>query len=271
MAQNNSCNYRPTQYNVQTGGASGALNDVAPSATSGVPLISQGSSSQPTFGTAVVAGGGTGVASFTAYSLIAAGTTGTGTMQSVGTGSSGQIIRSGGSSALPSWSTATYPSTAGTSGNVLTSDGTNWTSSAPAAGSSYALTMMTSSGLSNPADATTYFLAFALAVTTSTASGGDRQQLVIPKTGTLNVCYGICRVAGTLGSAQNCTLAIRLNNTTDTTVTSSLATSSAQNTFSATSLGISVTAGDYIEFKLTTPTWTTNPTTVGFTITVYIS
>lgn len=202
---------------------------------------------------------------------IQVGASTTSSLTQLATGSSGQVLRSGGASADPSWSTATYPSTAGTSGNVLTSDGTNWTSSAPAAGSSYALTMMTSSGLSNPADATTYFLAFALAVTTSTASGGDRQQLVIPKTGTLNVCYGICRVAGTLGSAQNCTLAIRLNNTTDTTVTSSLATSSAQNTFSATSLGISVTAGDYIEFKLTTPTWTTNPTTVGFTITVYIS
>ena len=76
MAQNNSCNYKPTQYNVQTGGASGALNDVAPNATSGVPLISQGSSAQPIFCTAVVAGGGTGVASFTAYSLVSHGMAG---------------------------------------------------------------------------------------------------------------------------------------------------------------------------------------------------
>jgi len=48
------------------------------------------------------------------------------------TATAGQILRSG-SSAAPSWSTATYPATAGTSGNVLTSDGTNWTSAAPAA------------------------------------------------------------------------------------------------------------------------------------------
>lgn len=46
-----------------------------------------------------------------------------------GTATAGQIIRSGSSSA-PSWSTATYPNLAGTSGNVLTSDGTNWVSSA---------------------------------------------------------------------------------------------------------------------------------------------
>lgn len=46
------------------------------------------------------------------------------------TATAGQILRSGSSSA-PSWSTATYPATAGTSGNVLTSDGTNWVSGSP--------------------------------------------------------------------------------------------------------------------------------------------
>lgn len=64
-----------------------------------------------------------------------------------GTATAGQIIRSGASGA-PSWSTATYPATAGTSGNVLTSDGTNWTSAAPAAGGIDTVTgqIFTSSG-----------------------------------------------------------------------------------------------------------------------------
>ena len=44
-----------------------------------------------------------------------------------GTATAGQIIRSGASTA-PTWSTSTYPATAGTAGNVLTSDGTNWNS-----------------------------------------------------------------------------------------------------------------------------------------------
>lgn len=48
-----------------------------------------------------------------------------------GTATAGQMLRSGLSSA-PTWSTATFPATAGTSGNVLTSDGTNFISSAPA-------------------------------------------------------------------------------------------------------------------------------------------
>jgi hypothetical protein len=59
-----------TQYNLQTGGANNLLNNVAPSATSGVPIISQGASAQPIFGTAVVAGGGTGATSFTAHGAL---------------------------------------------------------------------------------------------------------------------------------------------------------------------------------------------------------
>ncbi len=46
------------------------------------------------------------------------------------TATAGQIPRSG-ANAAPTWSTATYPAAAGTSGNVLTSDGTNWNSAAP--------------------------------------------------------------------------------------------------------------------------------------------
>ena len=46
----------------------------------------------------------------------------------------GKVLQSQGSSADPAFSTATYPATAGTSGNVITSNGTNFVSSAlPAA------------------------------------------------------------------------------------------------------------------------------------------
>ncbi|MDE3022115.1 MAG: hypothetical protein KGI54_09660 [Pseudomonadota bacterium] len=66
-------------------------------------LISQGSSADPAFGTVVVAGGGTGLASLTAYELIAAGTTSTGAMQQIGIGSSGQFLMSNGAGSLPSF------------------------------------------------------------------------------------------------------------------------------------------------------------------------
>lgn len=62
---------------MQTGGASGTLNNVAPGATSGVPVISQGSSSQPVFGTALVAGGGTASTSFNTTGVVISGATAT--------------------------------------------------------------------------------------------------------------------------------------------------------------------------------------------------
>ena len=119
-----------TQYNVQTGAASNLLNNVAPSATSGVPLISQGSSSQPIFGTTVVAGGGTGDTSFTAYSVITGGTTSTGALQQVsGVGTNGQVLTSAGAGALPTWSAApvtTVGTITGNDGTALSQSSNNW-------------------------------------------------------------------------------------------------------------------------------------------------
>lgn len=93
-----------TQHDVLVGGATNAVTSVAPSATSGVPLISQGASSDPAFGTAVVAGGGTGLTSATAYAVLCGGTTTTGPFQSIaGVGTSGQVLTSNGAGALPTF------------------------------------------------------------------------------------------------------------------------------------------------------------------------
>lgn len=93
-----------TNHNVLIGAGTSTITKVAPSATSGIPLISQGASADPTFGTAVVAGGGTGNTTFTAYSVITAGTTATGAFQNVsGVGSSGQVLTSNGAGTLPTW------------------------------------------------------------------------------------------------------------------------------------------------------------------------
>jgi len=94
-----------TQYNVIVGGASNAVGSVAPSATTGVPLVSQGAAINPAFGTAVVAGGGTGIVTTTAYAPICGGTTATGAFQAASTGlsTSGYVLTSNGASALPSF------------------------------------------------------------------------------------------------------------------------------------------------------------------------
>lgn len=84
-----------TQYNVQIGGATThQLASVAPSATSGIPLISQGSTSNPAFGTAVVAGGGTGAASFNTNGVIISGTSGTAALAALSL-TSGQVVIGG--------------------------------------------------------------------------------------------------------------------------------------------------------------------------------
>lgn len=57
--------------------------NVAPSATSGVPLVSGGSSANPSFTTAVVAGGGTGATSFNINGPVISNTTTTGALSSV--------------------------------------------------------------------------------------------------------------------------------------------------------------------------------------------
>jgi len=52
-----------------------------------------------------VAKGGLGASSHTAYSPLSGGTTATGALQSIGTGSNGDVLTSAGGSALPTWGT----------------------------------------------------------------------------------------------------------------------------------------------------------------------
>lgn len=186
----------------------------------------------------------------------------TATYPSTATGTGKVLIADG-----TNWvaSTPTYPSTAGTSGNVLTSDGTNINSTAY---KGYLITLQTAGG--SLADATTYYLETGEAVTDETASGSARTRFYIPVSGTITTCYGNATSSLTEASAGNCTVAIRLNNTTSTNVTTTLSMTNPDNPFNNTGLSIAVTAGDFIEFLLTTPTWATNPNSIRMTITVLI-
>lgn len=122
--------------------------------TTGIPLVSQGASVDPAFGTAVVAGGGTGLITLTAHALLVG--EGVANVGLVGPGAtSGIPLIAQGSGADPAFGVAivqgggtgtnTLPAHAaligqgtlsvtgvapGTSGNVLTSNGTDWTSAA---------------------------------------------------------------------------------------------------------------------------------------------
>jgi hypothetical protein len=114
-----------TAHYLLVGNGTSALTLVAPSATSGVPLISQGSSSDPVYGTAVVAGGGTGITSATAYAVLCGGTTSTGAFQSVASvGSSGQALLSNGAGSTPTFQAIIPAYAAGTYATNTTISGT---------------------------------------------------------------------------------------------------------------------------------------------------
>ncbi len=124
MATINAVNTSPAQYAVQVGGANGTTANVTPSVTSGIPVISAGTSANPSFGTAVVAGGGTGLATLTAYAPLVGGTTSTGNVQQATTGfsTSGFVLTSTGASSLPTWQAVPSDSISitGDSGGALT-------------------------------------------------------------------------------------------------------------------------------------------------------
>jgi len=183
----------------------------------------------------------------------------TATYPSTATGT-GKILRADGTNWVAS--TATYPDTAGTSGNVLTSDGTNWSSSAPAASGSPFGTMITTEF--NPTDGSTNFLINGQG--TNPTATAIRQRTFVTKAMTLNKVYGTVGVSGTLGSNENVTFLIRVNDTTNTNILTTLKFSAATNNFSITGIGLALSAGDFFCFGFTGPTWATNPTGVSFSI-----
>jgi hypothetical protein len=106
-----------------------------------------------------------------------------------------------------------------------------------------------------PADATTYYMGAFESVAPPT-SGGSRR-VYIRRAGIITGASIFVLTAG--GTSETSTISVRLNNTTDTTITSSFATN-ATTVFTNTSLAIAVAVGDYVEIKWVTPTWVTNPT-----------
>jgi hypothetical protein len=70
--------------------------------------------------------GGTGATTLTSHGVMIGN--GTSAVNVTGAGTAGQILQSGGAGSDPSWSTAIYPSTAGSAGSLLVSNGTNFTS-----------------------------------------------------------------------------------------------------------------------------------------------
>ncbi|MGB3949062.1 MAG: hypothetical protein WBM13_13840 [Bacteroidia bacterium] len=120
----------------------------------------------------------------------------------------------------------------------------------------------------NPADATTYY--FGSNVLNALRTTGGWSRLYIPTDGVIDSCYILCLASGTFGSAETSSLYIRLNNSTDTLVSSGIQQTAAVTGYSNTSLNIAVSAGNYIEFKYVTASWATNPLNVSIMAQVHV-
>jgi len=189
-----------------------------------------------------IAEGGSGVSSNTAYSVLFGGTTSTGPLQSISVGSSGNVLLSNGAGSLPSFQTVA------------------------------STFIMNFNGVDNagaPLDATTYYAG--TRNTFETTQSRPQSWLYIPINCTLNAVYGRVVIAGTLGSNENVSIYARVNNTTDTALTTTSQWTTNPTLITATSIGLSLSAGDYIQIKIVTPTWATNPTTVTTTFSLAFS
>lgn len=110
----------------------------------------------------------------------------------------------------------------------------------------------------SPADATTYFFGGLNFAPTSSATIAA---WIVPYGVTLIRAELDVLVTGTLGSGESASAYVRINDTTDVTISTAVLHSAAQNIYNAT-LNTAIAANDFLEFKIVLPTWATNPTNV---------
>lgn len=191
----------------------------------------------------IVTNGGSGAGSFTPYGVICGGTSSSSALQNIATGSSGDVLKSNGASALPSFQTVSD-----TSGRFVT--------------------IQTRSG--SPTDATTYYLIQALPTTAATASSNASTRIYLCSSTSISAVYGAVDM-GTTGSSENCTINIRKNDTTNYAVTTTLQLNTSPVTFNNVSSLGTFASGDFIDVTLVCPTWVTNPLNVFISLTIYFS
>jgi len=118
-------------------------------------------------------------------------------------------------------------------------------------------------GFSNtdPLDSSTYYFGSFPTLTMVTPTAATRR-IYFQRACTITAVDVYIAVAGTLGTTETSTLSLRLNNTTDTTISTVMTMDANPYHELKTGLGIAIAAGDYVEFKWVTPAWVTNPTTL---------
>lgn len=118
---------------------------------------------------------------------------------------------------------------------------------------------------STPADITAYFLGNTGSQLNTTSGYG---RVLIPKSG--RIVWASLWIGCTAGTNEATVIAINVNGATDYVFDATVDLSVSFNNLSNALLNIPVVAGDYIQFKITTPAWATNPTSVGIRGIVFI-
>lgn len=121
-------------------------------------------------------------------------------------------------------------------------------------------------GTISPADATTYYVSSGNAAVQAVQG---QQRILMPRAGTVTKAKLSVGVAGTLGTTENSTVSLRLNNTTDTAISAVVQCSAAVQTYTS-SPAIAVVEDDYLEIKWACPTWSTNPASVNMSVLIWI-
>ena len=179
------------------------------------------------------------------------------------TGQSGKIYLALDTNKVYRWSGSVYIEVAANSGvwGAITGTITNQTDLVNYV-KGYALNLRTIT-LFNPADSTLYFIGQESQPATNSAVF----PLYIPKTGTLKNILISSRCSA--GSSENSTFTLFINDISNASLTSTYKFGTA-NSYSNSSVNISVNANDILYIRWSTPAWATNPTQVRFNIIFYI-
>ncbi len=121
---------------------------------------------------------------------------------------------------------------------------------------------------SSPNDASTYYFGFYLRSGITQTQGAST--IILDKSGTIGIARLQWRSSATVGTNESISIYVRLNNTTDYLIQTVSNTNQTKD-FVNTSINIPFVANDYIEIKMVTPTWVTNPTLVGLTGWLFIN
>lgn len=193
MVTNNSANAANAQYNLIVGTGS-AYTNLAPSATTGIPLVSQGASSNPAFTTADVVGGGTSATSFNINGVVISNTTTTGALSSL-TLTSGQLVIGG--TTTPAAATLT----AGAGISI-----TNGNNSITIAGTGGGLTWVDVTGTTQAVSVNTGYL----------SNNAGTVTFTLPASATLGDIFRIVGVQGAWTLAQNANQTVLFGNAATT-------------------------------------------------------